>query len=449
MELDDILLSTVRQGDVNSFEIYLSTVPNPHLYLNRVYDEIGEQKCTLMMIAYLNGHDGIITMLIHRFKPDLEILNNIILKDADGTQQFLLNVSLLWTVAAKNNFEMVKLLVEHGADVNHTTKTNSTPLRGACYNGNIDMARYLIENGADIHIAKENNETNLMLSVSRKHLSMVAYLVDELNCDVNMCSKDGRSSLYDAVNCGVREIVEFLLNRGARNFRAIRDQMSPLMWAAENKRVDLVQALYPKCSLLEQIETEELLGSAIVCFQDDDDDDSIERAFKHFYRALELRIIHDLPKALRSTTIEVFDNRHECQTLDQIEEIQSNIDNMHTEALLIRERLLGPTNAEYHYSLRYQAVMLNNNGHYHRALALWMYELELYEQYSISLDSNHLRQIASLVGTMIFKSMSIPIHTLFTLLTLVSKELNHNKKEFDYNLHTLLFFITIITQVQI
>jgi Fem-1 family protein b len=62
-------------------------------------------------------------------------------------------------------FSIVKQLVEHGADVNHTTNTNSTPVRCACYSGNVSMARYLIENGAHIHIVRKNNDPNLALSV--------------------------------------------------------------------------------------------------------------------------------------------------------------------------------------------------------------------------------------------------------------------------------------------
>ncbi|CAF3765502.1 unnamed protein product [Rotaria sordida] len=333
-------------------------------------------------------------MLLHRYKPDLEILNNVVLGDTNTTRQIFSNVSLLWVATSINDFEVVKLLVEHGANVNHRTKTNSTPLRGASYNGNVDMARYLIENGADVHLAKENNDTNLMVSVCHKHLNMVTYLVDELNYDVNECDNNGRSSLYDAVTCGSVELVEFLLKRGARNFQAVVDQMSPLMWAAERKRSDLVDTLSPYCSLLERIEAEELLASALICGSRDDH--VLDQSFKHFCRALELRTIHNLSKATKSTTNAIFDNRHECQTIKQLEEIRSNTDQLYIEALLVRERLLGSTNGEYRYSLCYRGAILADNGQYHKAVAYWIYELSLCQQYSISIDPKHLRRFASL-----------------------------------------------------
>ncbi|CAF3431351.1 unnamed protein product [Rotaria sp. Silwood1] len=235
------------------------------------------------MLACLKGHIDVIRMLLHRYKPDLEVLNNIVFGDVNSSRQTFFNVSVLWVATSVNNFDIVKLLVEHGANVNHRTKTNSTPLRGACYNGNVEMARYLIEHGADAHLAKENNDTNLMVSVCHKHLNMVTYLVDELHCDINECDINGRSALYDAVTCGSVEITEFLLKHGARNFRAVVDQMSPLMWAAERRRSDLVDVISPYCSLLERIEAQELLASAFICGSRDDH--APDKSFKHFCQA--------------------------------------------------------------------------------------------------------------------------------------------------------------------
>ncbi len=445
IEYVNLLLSAARQGDINALENHLSTIKNPTIYLNQVYDEALMQKCTLLTIACLNGHVDIIRMLLSRFKPDLEVLNNVIFGDVNPNQHVFSNVSVLWTAASINNFDIVKLLVEHGANINHTTKTNSTALRGACFNGNLDMVRYLIENGADIHIAKENNDTNLMVSVCHKHLNIVTYLVDELKCDVNICDNDGRSPLYDAVNCESLELVEFLLKHGARNFRSIKDQMSPLMWAAEKRSANLLEAISSHCSMLERIEAEELIGSAFICAPHGDR--TIDQSLEHFYRAFELRLAHDLPKTLRLTSNEIFGNQRECQTIDELKEIRSNFNRMYIEALLVRERLLGSTNAEYRYSLCYRGAILADNGQHHEAVAYWIYELSLCQQYSIPLDSKHLRRFASLFSGMLYKIMSIPMESLLTVISATMEELEHNTENFNYNLYTLLFLITLTSQV--
>jgi ankyrin repeat protein len=49
---------------------------------------------------------------------------------------------------------------------------------------------------------------------------MTAYLVDELGCDVNECDADRRSPLYFAMRCESLEMIQFLLNHGARHFPA-------------------------------------------------------------------------------------------------------------------------------------------------------------------------------------------------------------------------------------
>ena len=43
----------------------------------------------------------------------------------------------LWCAAGAGHLPIVKLLVKLGAQVNNPTKTNSTPLRAACFEGKI------------------------------------------------------------------------------------------------------------------------------------------------------------------------------------------------------------------------------------------------------------------------------------------------------------------------
>lgn len=446
-ELENLLLLAARQGDVDRLEQYLSQVDEPIVYLNRVYDEVQMQKCTLLTIACLNGHINVIRMVLSHFQPDLEVLNNIIFGDINSNPHLFVNVSVLWTAASNNHFDMVKLLVQHGANVSHTTKTNSTPLRGACYNGNLEMARYLVENGADIHMNKENNDSNLMVSVCHKHLHMVVYLIDELKYDVNACDDDGRSALYDAVNCGSLELVEMLLDRGARNFRAVKDQMSPLMWAAEKRRADLLEAIAAHCSPLERIEAEELIGSAFICAARGDR--MLDQAFDHFVRAVELRSKYNLPKLIKPISNELFNDQQECQTIDELKNIRWNFNQMYIEALLVRERLLGATNAEYRYSLCYRGAILADHGLHQAAMNYWMYELRLSQKYSIQLDAKHLRRFASLFSNMLYKTGSIPIQSIITIILATTNELEHNREHnFNYNLYTLLFLITITSQVR-
>jgi Fem-1 family protein b len=444
-KFDNLLLSAAHQGDVTLLQTYLSTVEDANMYLNRVYNDLNEQKRSLLMIACINGFEDMVSMLLNFFKPDCEVLNAIKITLKYKTVHMYEDVTVLWAATVVNNFNIVKLLVEHGAKVNHTTRTNSTPIRCACSHGNIDMVRYLIENGADIHIAKICNQTNLLLSVAREHMELVTYLVNELGCDVNECNSHGRSPLTLAADRGSLELVQFLLDHGARNVRLSFDHMSPLMLAAEKRRTDVVNAISSHCTLLEQIEGEELLGSAFTCTELGDSD--YEQSYEHYSRALELRSIHNFPKPLKQSTDAIFNHRQECQTIHQLNELRSNPHELYIEALLIRERLLGPTNAKYRRSLWYCGVALIRLRKYHEALDFWMYEVDLRRQYSIPLNTRKLRPFAKIFAKIVTKSVSLPIQTVCKVLTVIIDELEHNSKEFNDNMHTLLFIITVTSQV--
>lgn len=444
-EVSQSLLSAVQLEDVNTVENLLSTVENPESYLNRQYNEPHEQQCTLLVIACVNKFEDMVKLLLNYSKIDLEVVNDVRLVEKDYSFVMYQDVTVLWVAAAINEFNIVKLLVEHGAQINHTTKTRSTAFRCACWNENIDMARYLKQNGANVHIAKQENETNLIASVINENLNIITYLVDELGCDVNESMIDGRSPLYFAVNSGSSKIVEYLLKHGAKNFRSKYDNMSPILLAAENRNVDLIEVISPHCSLLEQIEANELLASSFSCIEHGTVD--FQKSYEYYCRALELRVEHNLPKILRSSTIEVFDNRQECQTVDDLEKIRQNNDVMYVDALLVRERLLGENNSKFLYSLRYRGAFLIDEGQHHRGIDCWLYELNLCRQYSLNIESEYLRCWVHVFSDMLMTPTTISDIALQSIMTVIVEKLEQVTKEFNYNLYTLLFLITIVTRV--
>jgi hypothetical protein len=188
-----------------------------------------------------------------------------------------------------------------------------------------------------------------------------------------------------------------------------------------------------------------LLGGAFACAELGDCD--FAQSFEHLSRALELRSMHHLEKTMKESTDEVFQHRYECQTVEQLSALSLNSDNMVIEALLIRERLLGPTNARYRHGLRYRGAQLADRDQYYQAIACWMYEVRLSQQYAIDLDKEKLRHFVYMFTHMQSTSLSIPTPILESIIHINIEQLQRRNEDFDFHLTTLLFLVTIVSQV--
>ena len=142
--LADLILAKVYDEAREELRSRLSTVTNEDDCLHRTYAKPNNQKLTLLMMACLDDRQDIVRILLEHFELDLEVLNNIFFTPKKESASLISDVTALWAAAASENFELVKLLVEHGARVDHTIKTNSTAFRCACGHGNLAVARDFI-----------------------------------------------------------------------------------------------------------------------------------------------------------------------------------------------------------------------------------------------------------------------------------------------------------------
>ena len=72
---------------------------------------------------------------------------------------------------AVGNFEMVKLLIANGADVNQKNVRGATALMAAAIDGLPSVVRYLLERGADVNASDKNGTTALMFAEGRRAYS--------------------------------------------------------------------------------------------------------------------------------------------------------------------------------------------------------------------------------------------------------------------------------------
>ena len=88
---------------------------------------------------------------------------------------------LLWAAEGgyigRSHIEVVRLLVENGAEVNDRDKYDRTPLHRAAGEGHIEVVRFLVENGAEVNYRDKNYQTPLHRAAERGHREVERFLV--------------------------------------------------------------------------------------------------------------------------------------------------------------------------------------------------------------------------------------------------------------------------------
>jgi len=143
----------------------------------------------------------------------LEVVKLLVENGADINAVYNHGNTALHKAAYNNrNLEIVKFLVENGADINRANKYGDTALHIALYshiaihnNRNLEIIKFLVENGADINIAGNQGDTALHLAASYRCLEIVKFLVEN-GADINTANNKGQTALWGAN----KEITEFL-----------------------------------------------------------------------------------------------------------------------------------------------------------------------------------------------------------------------------------------------
>jgi ankyrin repeat protein len=150
----------------------------------------------------------------------------------------------------RNNFEMVKLFIDLGADVNISSdQIDNTPIMIASVKGYVDIVRLLIENSnPDMTILNGYGGTALIPASEKGHVDVVRLLLEKSYVDVDHINKPGWTALLEAIilsNGGKtqQEIVKLLLAHGANKNIADKDNVTPIEHAKKMGYTEIVHIL--------------------------------------------------------------------------------------------------------------------------------------------------------------------------------------------------------------
>ena len=114
------------------------------------------------------------------------------------------------------HLEVLRFLVDRGADVNALDNNGTAPLHSVASRGNVEGIRILLAKGADIHMATADRNTLLHLAAQAGRVEAVRLLVAR-GADIERANGYGRTPLVLAVReRGGPAVVEALLDLGAK-----------------------------------------------------------------------------------------------------------------------------------------------------------------------------------------------------------------------------------------
>jgi ankyrin repeat protein len=105
--------------------------------------------------------------------------------------------------------EVVRVLLEGGADTEQPIFNNNTALHFAALNGCVDVCRLLLDWGAKVDTPRNRKYTPLLEAARGGHLSVVKLLV-ERGADVSVRNVFGRNASEEARSFGNEDVAEWL-----------------------------------------------------------------------------------------------------------------------------------------------------------------------------------------------------------------------------------------------
>ena len=175
---------------------------------------------------------------VYKARPDLASPDQVVTKEklekwleegADLTQE-------LANAVLANAPELIRFLIEKGADVNAQTNQGAAPIHTAARNRHPDLVKLLAERGADVNAVDTDGMTPLRYAAMRDSVPTVKALLDN-GADTEKPSAEGYRVLALAIADSRYEAAKVLLEAGAEvNARTGQEALTPLMIAASQSK---------------------------------------------------------------------------------------------------------------------------------------------------------------------------------------------------------------------
>lgn len=139
-------------------------------------------------------------------------------------------------------FDIVKLLLDHGADA---SQLQWTPLFYALAHGNQQQVRHCVENGESLHARDTWERTPLLLAIQGGDINKVRYLL-EAGADITETGRCEKPALEYAIQMDNAGMLAFLIDQGVNIEQYNPFGYTPLIQAADDGATNCVKTLLVK-----------------------------------------------------------------------------------------------------------------------------------------------------------------------------------------------------------
>ncbi|XP_018654746.1 putative multiple ankyrin repeats single kh domain protein [Schistosoma mansoni] len=184
-----------------------------------------------LMLASMNGHTVAVRLLLEH--------------GSDINAHIETNRNTALTLACfQGRYEVVQLLVERKANIEHRAKTGLTPLMEAASGDYVEVGRILLDYGADVNASPvpSSRDTALTIAADKGNAKFVNLLLEKGGV-VEARNKKGATPLWLASNGGHLEVVQSLIQYNADVNSQDNRKVSCLMAAFRKGHINVVRLL--------------------------------------------------------------------------------------------------------------------------------------------------------------------------------------------------------------
>uniref|UniRef100_A0A1B0DGC2 Uncharacterized protein n=1 Tax=Phlebotomus papatasi TaxID=29031 RepID=A0A1B0DGC2_PHLPP len=222
--MEALELYELSQQDFHELEILLGEKPE---YAKKK----DSNERSLLHWASLAGRDQLVKLLL--------TMNPALLSERDDT-----NASPLILAALGGRLDVMKILVDNGADISDKNWNGHSSLQYACSKGFKDIVEYLLDKGADVNVRDDRNDTCLHRLASTGRTDIMEMLIKSpQRIDLDGQNAEGDTPLHLACQEKNLDCVALLVESGASVHILNKAKKSPLDYCSLQLRREILEKL--------------------------------------------------------------------------------------------------------------------------------------------------------------------------------------------------------------